>query len=234
MELVIGCPVRNRNWILPKWFEAIENSDLDIDYSFVFVVGEDDRETIDMISGLVGDYYHTVVLVSEPKIGPERVWNRERYEHMSYLRNCLLHSVREIGPKYFLSLDSDIIVQPGQINSLIETLDTGYDAVGGLTWFDPIDKRTTNVAMWKHLGMFDSFKRVQSRGIHPVDIIMGIKLMGPKAYNIDYSPSNLGEDLGWCANAYGKISIGFNGTIPALHVMSPEMIDFYDKRVFDG
>ena len=61
---------------------------------------------------------------------------------------------------------------------------------------------------------------------------MAIKMMSPKAYNIDYESHIHGEDLGWSKavkNAGGQML--WDGQVASKHVMNMKMFDVVDKRV---
>ena len=231
MKLLVGCPTRNRTWILEKWRDHVEGATPGSwDLEYLFVIGEDDTETFELIK----DWKRThIVFVEEQDPGMIRSWGKPgRYDHMVFLRNTMLSKVRHLNPDLFLSLDSDILLGQDTIRNMYETLTKyEFDAVGGLTWFDPVDPLCTNVAKWVSSSK-SGFKRVQSRGTHKVDIIMGIKLMTPAAYNVDYCYHHLGEDLGWNKNMFlaGK-QMGLDGRTANKHIMKPEYMDRKDKRV---
>jgi hypothetical protein len=230
MKIVVGCPTRNRTWILEKWRDHVElatpgNWDLE----YLFVVGDNDRETIEMLSSWKRA---NIIYVEEQDPGMKRTWNSSRYDHMVFLRNTLLDSVRHINPDLFLSLDSDILLGQNTLREMYETaVEYEFDAVGGLTWLDPIDPKCTNIASWVGSDM-KGFKRVISRGHHKVDIIMAIKLMLPSAYNVEYAYHRMGEDLGWSKNMFlNQKRIGMDGRTPSKHIMKPEYLNMIDKRL---
>lgn len=232
MKVVVGCPTRNRTWILPKWKEYIENGlPSDIEYQFVFVVGEDDAKTIDLLS----EWDNVFLLkTQEEEIGDMRSWaDKTRYEHMAYIRNLLLAKVREISPDLFLSIDSDILLHPDVFTNVLETFEqTNAAAVGSLAYLDKIDKSITNAGMWIDPLRFKGFRRVKPNGSYEVDILMALKFMKPEAYHIDYSFHPSGEDLGWSRDAKKQqLKLAFNGIVGSKHVMSPEWLDREDKRI---
>jgi hypothetical protein len=232
MKLVVGCPTRNRTWILPKWKEYIDQGiPSDIDYEFVFVVGEDDSKTIDLLSK-----WDNVTLVKtvEKEIGDLRSWaDKTRYEHMAYIRNLLLNKVREIAPDIYVSIDSDILLNKDTFESVFETFEqTDASAVGSLAYLDKVDKTITNAGMWIDPMRCKGFRRVKPGGSYNVDILMALKFMRPSAYNVDYSFHSLGEDLGWSRDIRANgLQLAFNGTVGNKHVMSPEWLEREDKRI---
>lgn len=236
MKLIVGCPTRNRTWILEKWREHVENATPgNWDLEYLFVVGDDDKDTIDLLNS----WKRTIICyVSEPPLNENRSWgNPDRFHHMTSLRNILLNNVQIEAPDLFLSLDSDILIHQDAIRNMYETLTEGdYAAVGGLTWLDPVDKNCTNIGKWipEHRSdkNYSSYKRIVNPGTHQVDILMAIKLMSPVAYHIPYEYHRHGEDLGWSANAARMgARLGCDGRAPSKHIMSEEWIARIDKRL---
>ena len=230
MNVLVGCPVRNRNWILPEWKSHVEAAIPDgWDYSFVFVVGDDDFVTME----LVQDWDATLIPVLElDQPVADHAWGKPgRYEHMVFIRNKLLSYMRLQKPDLFLSVDSDILLHPESIENMAATLERlSVSTVGGLTYFDPLNQRTTNVAYWKTPKK--SFTRIRSQSAHIVDVIMGIKLMTPTAYNIDYTYHHLGEDIGWCSSLFEKgLKLGYDGRVGNKHVMHPKYLGQFDARI---
>lgn len=232
MNMIIGCPTRNRTWILPIWKEYIEAAiSTDIDYEFLFVVGNDDSKTINLLS----EWDRTTLIpVEENEIGDMRSWaDKTRYEHMAHIRNLLLNGVREKSPDYFMSIDSDILLHKDSLPAVFETFDqTGADAVGSLAYLEKVDKNITNAGMWIDPVRCKGFRRVPVGGSYEVDILMALKVMKPTAYSVDYSYHSLGEDLGWSRDTRKEqLKLAFNGTVGNKHIMSPDWLEREDKRI---
>lgn len=165
--------------------------------------------------------------VDEPRDFDRRDWNHKRYERMVALRNTLLGVVRRLEPDLFLSLDSDILLQPGAIASMIECLDR-FDAVGGKTYMTPSGRRAPSYA---NLSPTGNLRRPDSEGVISVHVIMAIKLMTQPAYNIDYVWDNHGEDIGWSKQArQAGLRLGWDGRIVNKHIMAPNQVDWVDAR----
>lgn len=223
-KVLVGCPVRSRAWILPRWFEAVnvafEKSGLDPD--FFFVVGQNNDNTDE----IVAPYPH--VKVEEKPLHVHRSWTTERYRHMVEIRNLLLQNVRERQPDYFFSLDSDILLHPNGLSYLLQSIES-YDAVGGKTYMTDRGVRYPSYANINARGML---RRPDLTMITKVDVIMAIKLMKPVAYNVDYKFSDQGEDIGWSKNCKkAGLRLGFDGRIASKHVMRPQFLDRFDSRV---
>lgn len=233
-ELLVGCPVRARDWALPTWFEHVEVAAARAGFEpdFVFV-GDPERDpaTWDVIDKFAD--YHTVypVLVHENDMVVDRRWEFARYERMAWLRNQMLEQVRDVMPTWFLSLDSDIMLHPDAIARMIETAGTSaaFDAVGSKAY---LRTRGTRYPNWAKLDPAGHLVRSDFGGVMRVDVLMAIVLMKPDAYEVDYRVHALGEDIGWglaCKEA--GVLLGFDGTVTSKHVMLREGLEIIDPRV---
>lgn len=234
MNLVVGCPVSDRNWILPLWKKHVEQALEGLSYEFLFVVEHDDYDTLD----LLGTWDKTSVMIMDKSYKPYvRDWgNKNRLRYLTDLRNVLLSGVREIQPDYFMSLDSDILLDKETIKNLIDTAENFNIqgklpwAVGGKTYMDQIDPRITSAGWWS--GHY--FSRVPDNNRNPVvaDLIMACKLMKLEAYSVPYEYHVSGEDIGWCkaVQAEGGV-LAYDGRVANKHVMTPEWLGLVDKRV---
>lgn len=226
MKLLIGCPVSNRGWILPRYIEHLTESSerAGIEPAFVFLGSKDDP-TRDVI-----DIEHTWISYLEPLREDVRDWSHVngRYHHMANVRNALLDTVVGIDPDYFLSFDSDILAHKDQVSVLLEKTDR-FDLIGGKTFMTPNGKHHNSYAMFtKDMRL----RRGDSKGVHKVDVVMAIKLMNKDVYtNVRYVYDRNGEDPGFCIEAAAKrYKIGYTGEVASKHVMRPEYLERVDPR----
>jgi len=227
-KLLIGCPIRSREWAVEAYFDhavpAARNAT--DNFAFTFVVPKDDEATIDAIH--VASRKHEVntrlAFTTEPSREDKRIWNTDRYEEMCVVRNAFLRQARDGAhkPDYLLSLDSDIQIHPQQIKGMIEHLEEHpeWAAIGGKTYLSATGKQHPSYGQLKR-GHKSAFLRSDSEGVFQVDIIMAIKLMTPAAYEVDYKANRYGEDIGWSieVNAAG-LKLGWDGSIASKHVMT--------------
>lgn len=228
-EFLVGCPVYKRAWILPTWFDHVEKAAAaaGVEPVYVFVVDERDEETIEVISRRDAAGYVFNVKEQHEHDGARR-WNHDRYRWMVNLRNELLGVVRLVGPNLFLSLDSDMLLHPDAIKNMMETSEA-CDAVGGKAYMTDAG---TDCPSWANLKSNGGLHRPDSNGIHRCDVIMAIKLMKPQAYAVDYEFSKQGEDIGWSiACAERGLRFLWDGRVANKHVMTPDRLDKFDKRV---
>lgn len=218
-DIIIGGPISRREWIIERWYDhawfAVDRAG--VDARFLHVVNIHDTPTRDRL-----DHDSIQVLTEEPKRQDTRTWNHKRYAHMANLRNLGLAAVREHAPDYFLSCDSDILLHPDAILTLLDALEhpalerITFDAVGGKCFMTDTDQYTSCGMMSRTGGI----RRVDTpNGVFACDVIMAIKLMNPAAYAIDYQFHKHGEDIGWClaARAAG-VRIGWDGRVLSNHV----------------
>jgi hypothetical protein len=228
VELVVGCPVAHRSWILHAWFDAIEVSctAAGVEPTYAFVVDRDDP-CIDILSRRAPQA--CVELVDRSKGTDARQWNPQRFTYMVEIRNRLLQTVRTLGAQGFLSVDSDILVHPELVSRLLDDLDQGYAAVGGKCFMTQTGRQFPS---WARLGRSGSIQRTDSDGFFACDVIMAIKLMTPAAYHVDYEFDLQGEDIGWSkACARQGLRLAWDGRVTSKHVLAPHMLASPDVRV---
>lgn len=236
--IVVGCPVKDRAWIMDQWFKhlfaaltpLIEWGKQASEVKLVFVGDSHaDSDTFEVIDRNCVQYSlgHDVVEIDEAPLPYQRVWNSDRYHHMVELRNMMLTRVRELEPTLFWSLDSDVLAHPQALESAIEALQR-FDAVGSKIYMTPHGTTCPSFAQENNGGLL----RWNDSGCFPVDIIMGVKLMPPMAYAVDYVHHMQGEDIGWsdAARAAG-LQLGWDGRFTSRHVMAREYLDLVDDRV---
>lgn len=234
VEVVVGCPVRRREWIIDFWFDHVEMAAVELGWSPLYAFVGDRRDpTMAVIEERCARqdrrfvFAHLEESLSEPDA---RVWNPTRFERMVELRNTLLALVRAEEPRYFLSLDSDILLGTQTLAGLVQA-SVAYGAVGGATWMTPTSEMVPSCGWLK--GMNGLLRqRIEHKGVMAVDVIMAIKLMTPAAYAVDYEFHPQGEDIGWstaCRRA--GVKLGWDNRWPSKHVMTPADRDVVDTRL---
>jgi len=246
MKLIIGCPIYKRDWIFPYWARCIASQSVPLkDIGFIFETSPNDTETTDLLKMWKSQnsdipLFEIVQRPDLPHFEHEknsRQWTMSKYHNMVNLRNSILSRVREIGPDYYFSLDSDVLIKnPSTIELLISHIEDGADAVNTLMFMTPVGTQYPSVMTWKKDD--DSEGRAYREESYPLgtffksDIIMAAKMMSKDVYNnVNYEFHIQGEDLGWSLDAKRK---GFNlfsaSYIYSLHVMQKEMLEGYLKN----
>lgn len=228
VELLVGCPVSHREWVLPSWFDHVEASCLEAKLAprYVFV-GDEADPSFSVVRQRAPEA--TVVAVTDPRPHDRRHWDGPRYHRMVELRNGLLGAVRRIRPGWFLSLDSDILLHPRTIASLCAALAEGYDAVGARCYMTRWGLSAPSCGQLSRLG---TLQRPDCGGLIGVDVIMAAKLMSPTAYGVDYRFDLQGEDIGWSkACLAAGLRLGWDGRTISKHILDPTMLGHVDSRV---
>lgn len=231
VDLVVGAPVRAREWILRPWFLAVEAAaevaGMVPTYAFVIDVRDRSEALLQDLCAERGREIRVCHVNEDGNLTDVRDWNESRYHHMVWLRNHLLTVVRELEPLWFLSLDTDILLAPTVLANLVDTA-ARYDAVGGKCFLAP---RGTSCPNYANLINVNGLLRDDTDQVVPVDVIMAIKLLGPEAYGVDYEFHFHGEDIGFCKALTAKgLTIGFDGRVTSKHCMSPADLDAIDVR----
>ncbi len=223
--------MKNRGWVLPRWHEHVEAACevAGVKPRYLFVTSPCRDDTAEFCAGLGKTI---VTSESSPDEGIfRRPWNARRFDTMVDARNRLLEGVREIAPEAFLSVDSDILLHPDSIKNMLET-SAHANAVGSRVYLAaPPNDKITNAAFFSRDG---SLRRLDSTGVligNNVEVLMAIKLMDAKAYQVDYAFHSHGEDIGWSRGVKDAgLTMAWDGRVTSLHVMEKYLLDTPDKR----
>ncbi len=229
--VLVGCPVFERDWILERWFDHLEEWPLELGFVFAYTPGSD--ATLDIIQSRAPGA--TIITVEDGDHSVERNWGvRSRLETLADMRNSILRTVRALGPDLYFSLDSDVLVAPWEETfTLFSSVRRGgeYDAIAPLTYLGAGD--VANAFHWRgdHLTRLDKKKRYDMP--QTADVLCASILMNPTAYNAGtYGYDMLGEDIAWARSIrYEKVRLGFNSAVVYNHVMSRESLHVKDARV---
>lgn len=211
--VMVGCPIFNRAWVLPKWLDSLaqQTPHADIALSFCHTEGNDGTERIIAAEKLRDRFRY--VDVYNWKGGTEGVthdWtDLGKLNTIAAKRNKLLELARHSDAEFYLSLDSDVMVPDGGLKTLLDTLQvSAAHAVCPKVW------------IWDAFfvaGRYEkgkvSFLPRKITGIHPVDIVTsGACLMKREVFGnpaVQYGVSVLGTDYGF---APGSEINGWHGS----------------------
>lgn len=237
MNLVIGAPYLRREWIIDDYLDraAAAAEEAGVSYSFL-LLGADNDPTTARIRDRSADFDVTLeILEDETRDRDQRDWgspaDRSRVMRMVYLRNRLLRLARGLAPDFLLSLDTDILLAPDAIASMIDAhMSNGLDAVGGYCYMGSGRNEPSYGDMPNRRFLYRP--DIAGKGVQRCLVLMAAKLMTPAVYQRScYGDHDFGEDIGWSLDAHAKgFTLGIDARVVNKHVMEPEHLHRFDKR----
>lgn len=147
-KIAIGCPVRNRAWVLPEYLQALDKIDYE-NKMYLFLENDSEDETMPVLA----DFYYADmdkyvkagadqaercnhydrVRVEQLSTGAE-MWNHGDYAHEQYanlarVRNHFLDMFLRTDADFLLSVDSDVIVPPDIVARLLRHMEGDREIV---------------------------------------------------------------------------------------------------------
>lgn len=214
MNLTIGCPVYEREWSLPRWFQCLSSNiaPKKVDLVFAYTKGED--ATLEVIKKYGADYKSvTIIDCDDIKAFGDR--DSERFYSLVILRNRIFDKLKELQPDYYFSYDSDIMIPEGCIKGLIKDK---KDIVA--PWLDLVPPNGVPNCMTK---IGDGFRRQKpyekfypKSGLYEVSTSFAVSLISNAVFNTcTYKWHAAGEDLGFAEEV---IASGFTSWIDANYI----------------
>lgn len=224
-KVLIGCPVRNRAWILPRYLQSLRN--LDYDHSkieYCFVVNNSVDNTLEILRNFKNEISNPVRIV-HCNLHANNGHQRGQYSffHLAILRNILLDEFLKTDCEYLLSVDSDILLPPDTIKALQEPQ---YDIISALVCngHEIGDESIYNILNRKPNGRYEHIRNFPTDQVFEVDCTGAaylIKRPVIEKYRVRYSASKGPEDIGFCEDAKAKgIKIYCNPQVVAEHKMT--------------
>jgi hypothetical protein len=213
MRLVIGCPVYNREWSLPRWFQCIFDQKMNpknIDLVFAYTKGEDNTQDI---LEKYGQKFSSISILDCNDLPAFGGRDNERYYPLVILRNRILERVKELQPDYYFSYDSDILIPEGTLKGLIQDK---KDIVG--PWLDLVPPHDLpNCATMTSTGGFKRYEPTEKfypkQGLYEVSTVFAVSLMAKQVYDTcTYKYHPAGEDFGFAEEV---IKNGFHSWMDA-------------------
>ena len=222
-KVMIGCPVRNRAWVLPRYLECLGKVEYPPEKTeYCFVINDCVDETPEILESFASEQRSPVKLI-RMDYGHDQGHDRGKYSfaRLASLRNLLLEGFLDSDADYLFSVDSDILVPPSALNCLLE---------------DDCDIVSALVCNGHELGnekIFNILKRKNGRWMHllefPRDKIFQVDCTGAaylikrrviEACGVRYSAALGAEDIGFCHSAGKKgIKIFCDSRVECTHLM---------------
>lgn len=224
-SVLIGCPIRNRAWILPEYLQNLENIDYPSDMiRFCFIVNDsvDDTEAIlKEFSRRSRSPVQIIKAANSRNNGHRR--GSYRLDQLAKLRNLLLENFFQSDCEYLLSVDSDILVPPHIITQL---LSRNCQIISALVCngHHINDASIYNVMQKTPDGSYQHMKDFPRDNIFRTDVTGAAYLIHRSViatYKVYYSAKLGAEDIGFCEEARARgIPIFCDGTIECRHIMN--------------
>ena len=234
--LVVASPIKNREWILPKFIECLKR--LDVSYDDVIYLFLDDASD-DNSLGLLQEFalHDARVMILKNTIpfakntSSRDIRNRkELYHHLSALRNRLIDTAIGFGADRVFMVDSDILVVP-QIVSTLENHDVDYCAtvVSNTKTIKPADLKekewydSCNILVENKGGALTHMQPVLLNKLITCNVSGAAFLVKGHALKsgAKFEYHLHGEDVGYCYQlAEHDIQIHVDTTIMAVHAFT--------------
>lgn len=194
-HVVIGCPVKNRAWVLKHWINAIYEQGIDVKIVCLLSPSEDETESI-LRQGGVEIIHDTEVGRTASQIDTH-LWKEDGYAYMARTRNRLKEWVLNYGADVFFSLDSDIILPENGLATLLTSLELHGGVVA------PAVNMALNDRVWNMMAFTGTGaeRNPPDPRFGPVDAVMAAMIMDKDAMQCDWTGHPRGEDIGFCLNA---------------------------------
>lgn len=215
MKIIIGCPVYERAWSLPRWFKSIFDQKINLKQAglvFAYTPGQD--ETLEIIEKY-GQKFDSLDVIPCEDVKAFGGRDSERYYSLVILRNRIFEVLRDLQPDYYFSYDSDILLPEGTLKGLIKDK---KDIVG--PWVDlvPPNGIPNCVSV-----VGNGFRRRKpyaqfypQTGLYEVDTVFAVSLMSNPVFNTcTYKWHTGGEDYGF---AQEVINAGFKSWMDATYI----------------
>ncbi len=223
-KVLIGCPVRNRGWILPYYLEGLKGLDYpDEDIIYCFIVNNSTDDTLEILQHFQSRTSSLVKIINCDLLTSSN--HRRGYYnffHLAILRNILLEEFLKSGAAYLLSVDSDIVLPPYALQSLI---DADLDIISALVCngHEIGDLKRYNILNRKSNGRYEYVTEFPTDRIFEVDCTGAAYLIKREViakHQVRYSANKGAEDIGFCETAQAKgIKIWCNPAVKGHHEM---------------
>ena len=214
LEVLVACPLKQRAWVIPEWYDAIVTQQAyeGIPFRELYVAAlcsasDDDTEQLLLERG--------VKLIYDDRPGRKdseingHFWgDMATFEYMADLRNKLVEYALAADFDYFFSLDSDIILPPGALARILSFAQDHPGLVAPavrMQFAQPPDQPVAwNVMKWVDKERPTNATGRDSNPDGSADVIMAAVLMDRRGMEARWRAHQQGEDIGLCLDAHSK------------------------------
>ncbi|MDD3271046.1 MAG: glycosyltransferase family 2 protein [Syntrophomonadaceae bacterium] len=223
LKVMIGCPVRDRAWILPRYLDCLEKLNTNtFQPQYCFIINDCSDHSPQILAEFARRQPGLVRLIEKNYDSPGS-YRRGQYNfsRLAELRNLLLNAFLQSDGDYLFSLDSDLLVPAGTLTQL---LTDDRDIVSALVCngHEIGDPGIYNILERGSDGSYIHIRDFPRNRVFPVDCTGAAYLIKRTviAAGVRYSSQYGGEDIAFCEAAASR---GFNifcdGRVECLHLM---------------
>lgn len=221
---MIGCPIRNRAWVLPEYLKHITSLDYNpADLEFCFIINDSDDNTGSILEEFALQNPGKVRLVVQDFDLPGGYLRGQyNFSRLAFLRNRLLQEFLDSSCSHLFSIDSDILVPTCALKILLQD---ACDIVSALVCngHEIGDKELFNILYLDpdkgYLHMRD-FPRSQLFRVECTGAACLIERGVIEDSGVRYSAARGPEDIGFCEDARRKgIEIFCDSRVECVHLM---------------
>ncbi len=208
--VVIGCPVRKRNWILPEYLAHLKALHVpsDVRVRGLFLLNGDPQDVAQARELIYAGLGETATI--QEIDFPEQWAEANNFSRLVFLRNQLKQAALNLGADYLFSVDSDILLPPRALEALLKHR---VPMVAGLLNNHPqsphyypnggrVELRTTERAEGGAVTTeiyLPDYNLVPNTGLHRVQVTGAAALIRSDALLAgEYGPHHSGEDYPFC------------------------------------
>ncbi len=221
-KITIGCPVRDRGWILPLYLKHL----MALDYpkeliGFCFLLNDSTDNSEEILYKFKEDHEseYRFIDIHKLDIGTDKDYRTKGreiiYHALVTVRNHLLDLIKGLYyTDYFFSVDSDILVPPHALKRLIEDK---KKIVAGVIWNDYVANPEarypnvrSNLIIKSGTGpngeeLLEHYYNYPLNQLFKVYMTGAVYLLAREVYSTcRYSFSSHGEDYGFCKDAIDR------------------------------
>ncbi len=208
--IAVGCPVRNRAWVLPEYLQALNDIKHDA-LQFLFLVNNSTDATEMVLHKWMSERsdgrYANIYRHDEMNpVGHARgEYGRDRYANLASVRNRFVDLFLTTEAQYLLSVDSDVIVPPDIITHLLRLADARTIVGAAISNIQccELDGKLPGNFMTHQNGVLVHPPEYPLSGSMAVDVT-GACVLIPRAIlaaGARYAAHPQGEDIPFCATA---------------------------------
>lgn len=228
-NIMVGCPIRNRAWILPQYLESLTNLEYPSEnLYYCFVVNDSTDSTLSKLQTFAEEHPNQVnILVHDYAKLRSKSHLRGYYNftHLAQLRNRLLMAFLESDCDFLFSVDSDIIMPPLSLKQLladdcqiVSALVCNGHEVGNSDIYNIL--RCTKNGKWVYI---QEFPRDRVFEVDCTGAAYLLKREVIEKYGIRYSSVDGAEDIGFCREAILRgLKVFCDGRVEGVHQMNEE------------